>query len=71
MEPDRRLLLVHAHPDDETIGNGVTMAKYVAEGAAGDPRDVHAREEGEVLVPDLAHLAAEHDDRSASTASAS
>ncbi|MDX6236691.1 MAG: N-acetyl-D-myo-inositol-2-amino-2-deoxy-alpha-D-glucopyranoside deacetylase, partial [Kribbellaceae bacterium] len=27
--PDRRLLLVHAHPDDETINNGVTMARYV------------------------------------------
>ena len=31
--PDRRLMLVHAHPDDETINNGVTMARYVAEGA--------------------------------------
>lgn len=29
----RRLLLVHAHPDDESINNGATMAKYVAEGA--------------------------------------
>ncbi|WP_338420020.1 PIG-L family deacetylase [Raineyella fluvialis] len=28
----RRLMLVHAHPDDETLGNGATMAKYVAEG---------------------------------------
>ena len=27
-----RLLFVHAHPDDETIGNGVTMARHVAEG---------------------------------------
>jgi N-acetyl-1-D-myo-inositol-2-amino-2-deoxy-alpha-D-glucopyranoside deacetylase len=32
--PNRRLMLVHAHPDDETIGNGVTMARYVDEGAA-------------------------------------
>ena len=31
--PDRRLLLVHAHPDDETITTGATMAKYAAEGA--------------------------------------
>ena len=23
---DQRLLLVHAHPDDETIGQGATMA---------------------------------------------
>ena len=29
---DRRLLLVHAHPDDETIGTGATMAKYAARG---------------------------------------
>ncbi len=27
----RRLLLVHAHPDDESINNGVTMARYAAE----------------------------------------
>ncbi|MGH3366296.1 MAG: PIG-L family deacetylase, partial [Nocardioidaceae bacterium] len=32
--PDRRILLVHAHPDDETISNGVTMARYVHEGAS-------------------------------------
>jgi len=31
--PERRLLLVHAHPDDESIGTGATMAKYAAEGA--------------------------------------
>jgi N-acetyl-1-D-myo-inositol-2-amino-2-deoxy-alpha-D-glucopyranoside deacetylase len=31
--PDRRLLLVHAHPDDESINNGATMARYAAEGA--------------------------------------
>ncbi|HEX8861233.1 MAG TPA: N-acetyl-1-D-myo-inositol-2-amino-2-deoxy-alpha-D-glucopyranoside deacetylase, partial [Actinomycetes bacterium] len=30
---DRRLLLVHAHPDDESINNGATMARYVSEGA--------------------------------------
>ena len=31
--PDRRLLLVHAHPDDESIYTGATMARYAAEGA--------------------------------------
>jgi N-acetyl-1-D-myo-inositol-2-amino-2-deoxy-alpha-D-glucopyranoside deacetylase len=32
--PDgRRLLLVHAHPDDESIGTGATMARYAAQGA--------------------------------------
>lgn len=29
----RSLLLVHAHPDDESIFTGATMAKYAAEGA--------------------------------------
>lgn len=29
----RRLLLVHAHPDDESIWTGATMAKYAAQGA--------------------------------------
>ena len=29
---DKHLLLVHAHPDDESIGQGATMARYVAEG---------------------------------------
>jgi N-acetyl-1-D-myo-inositol-2-amino-2-deoxy-alpha-D-glucopyranoside deacetylase len=55
-------MLVHAHPDDETIGNGVTMAKYTSEGAAVTLVTCTLGEEGEVLVPDLAHLAAEHGD---------
>ena len=58
----RRLLLVHAHPDDESIGSGVTMAKYAAEGAAVTLVTCTRGEEGEVLVPSLSHLAAEHDD---------
>jgi LmbE family N-acetylglucosaminyl deacetylase len=28
----RSLLLVHAHPDDESIATGATMASYAAEG---------------------------------------
>ena len=28
-----RILLVHAHPDDETINNGATMALYASLGA--------------------------------------
>ncbi len=59
---DRRLMLVHAHPDDETIGNGVTMAKYAAEGAGVTLVTCTLGEEGEVLVPELEHLGAEHDD---------
>ncbi|MGH8774911.1 MAG: N-acetyl-1-D-myo-inositol-2-amino-2-deoxy-alpha-D-glucopyranoside deacetylase [Jiangellaceae bacterium] len=59
---DRRLLLVHAHPDDETINDGATMARYVAEGAQVTLVTCTLGEEGEVLVPELAHLAADQED---------
>jgi len=59
---DARLLIVHAHPDDESIGTGATMAKYVAEGASVTLVTCTLGEEGEVLIPELAHLAADHDD---------
>ena len=55
-------MLVHAHPDDETIGNGATMAKYVSEGAAVCLVTCTLGEEGEVLVQDLAHLGADEND---------
>lgn len=58
----RRLLLVHAHPDDETINNGATMARYVAEGARVTLVTCTAGEEGEVLLPGQQHLAADADD---------
>ena len=61
--PDRRMLLVHAHPDDETIGNGVTMAKYVDEGVHVTLLTCTLGEQGEVLVPELAYLAADQHDR--------
>lgn len=60
--PDRRLLLVHAHPDDESIGNGVTMARYVAEGAHVTLVTCTLGDLGEILVPELEHLAADRDD---------
>jgi N-acetyl-1-D-myo-inositol-2-amino-2-deoxy-alpha-D-glucopyranoside deacetylase len=59
---DQRLLLVHAHPDDESINNGATMARYAADGRGVTLVTCTLGEEGEVLVPDLAHLAAERDD---------
>ena len=62
LDSSRRLLLVHAHPDDESIGNGVTMAKYAAQGANVTLVTCTLGEEGEVLVPELAHLAADRDD---------
>ncbi len=60
--PEHRLLLVHAHPDDESIGNGATMARSVAEGRGVTLVTCTLGEEGEVLVPDLAHLAAHKED---------
>ena len=57
-----RLLFVHAHPDDETLTTGLTMASY-----ASHHHDVHLLtctlgEEGEVIPPALAHLGADRDD---------
>ncbi|MCU1593277.1 MAG: LmbE family protein [Frankiales bacterium] len=56
------LLLVHAHPDDEVLGTGATMAKYASEGVRVTLVTCTLGEEGEVLVPELAHLAADQDD---------
>ncbi|MFI6942151.1 N-acetyl-1-D-myo-inositol-2-amino-2-deoxy-alpha-D-glucopyranoside deacetylase [Streptomyces sp. NPDC050418] len=58
-DPARRrsLLLVHAHPDDESINNGTTMARYAAEGARVTLVTCTLGEEGEVIPDDLAHLA--------------
>ncbi|OII69377.1 N-acetyl-1-D-myo-inositol-2-amino-2-deoxy-alpha-D-glucopyranoside deacetylase [Streptomyces sp. CC77] len=61
--PARRLLLVHAHPDDESINNGATMAKYAAEGAQVTLVTCTQGEEGEVIPPALAHLAPDREDR--------
>ncbi|WP_241037115.1 N-acetyl-1-D-myo-inositol-2-amino-2-deoxy-alpha-D-glucopyranoside deacetylase [Blastococcus litoris] len=61
--PDRRMLLVHAHPDDETINNGATMARYVAEGAQVTLLTCTLGEEGEILVPELEQLAADQADQ--------
>jgi N-acetyl-1-D-myo-inositol-2-amino-2-deoxy-alpha-D-glucopyranoside deacetylase len=59
----KRLLLVHAHPDDETINNGVTMAKYAKDGAQVTLVTCTRGEEGEVLVAELANLASDKDDK--------
>jgi N-acetyl-1-D-myo-inositol-2-amino-2-deoxy-alpha-D-glucopyranoside deacetylase len=66
--PARRLLLVHAHPDDESINNGATMARY-ATGTAGPAERAHVTlvtctrgEEGEVIPAGLAHLAPGRED---------
>jgi N-acetyl-1-D-myo-inositol-2-amino-2-deoxy-alpha-D-glucopyranoside deacetylase len=57
----RRLLLVHAHPDDESIATGATMARYAAEGAGVTLVTCTLGELGEVIPPELAHLAADKD----------
>ena len=57
-----RALLVHAHPDDETINNGATMALYKKLGAEITLVTCTRGEEGEVLVPGLFHLAADQED---------
>jgi N-acetyl-1-D-myo-inositol-2-amino-2-deoxy-alpha-D-glucopyranoside deacetylase len=62
-EAGRRLLLVHAHPDDESIGTGATMAKYAAEGARVTLVTCTLGELGEIIPADLAHLAADREDR--------
>ena len=59
----RTVLLVHAHPDDETIGTGATMAKYAADGVNVVLVTCTLGEEGEVLVPALAGLAADKADQ--------
>ena len=60
---ERRILLVHAHPDDESITTGATMAKYVSEGAKVTLVTCTLGEEGEILVPGLSHLASDKDDK--------
>jgi N-acetyl-1-D-myo-inositol-2-amino-2-deoxy-alpha-D-glucopyranoside deacetylase len=59
---NKHLLLVHAHPDDESIGQGATMARYVAEGVGVTLVTCTGGEMGEILVPELEHMAADRDD---------
>ncbi|MGI8628023.1 MAG: N-acetyl-1-D-myo-inositol-2-amino-2-deoxy-alpha-D-glucopyranoside deacetylase [Geodermatophilaceae bacterium] len=61
--PRRRVLFLHAHPDDETITTGATMARYAAEGVGVTLLTCTLGEEGEVLVPELAGLAADQADQ--------
>jgi N-acetyl-1-D-myo-inositol-2-amino-2-deoxy-alpha-D-glucopyranoside deacetylase len=63
MSSERRLLLVHAHPDDESIYTGATMARYTAEGAQVTLVTCTLGELGEIIPPSLAYLAAEKEDR--------
>ncbi len=53
---ERSLLFVHAHPDDESIGTGATMARYAAEGARVTLVTCTLGELGEIIPPALRHL---------------
>jgi N-acetyl-1-D-myo-inositol-2-amino-2-deoxy-alpha-D-glucopyranoside deacetylase len=59
----RRILFVHAHPDDETVSTGATMARYAAEGAHVTLVTCTLGEEGLVYVPELAGIAAAEGDQ--------
>jgi len=58
-----RLLLVHAHPDDETINNGATMAMYASLGAHVTLVTCTRGEEGEILLDHISHFAAHQEDK--------
>jgi N-acetyl-1-D-myo-inositol-2-amino-2-deoxy-alpha-D-glucopyranoside deacetylase len=61
--PTRRLLLVHAHPDDEVTGTGSTMAHYARSGAQVTLVTCTLGEEGEIHLPALAQLEAAQADQ--------
>ena len=67
----RRMLLVHAHPDDESIGTGATMAKYAAEGAGVTLVTCTLGELGEIIPPGSRTWRPTPTEGSADTASAS
>jgi N-acetyl-1-D-myo-inositol-2-amino-2-deoxy-alpha-D-glucopyranoside deacetylase len=60
----RRLLLVHAHPDDETLATGGTMARCAAApDTAVTLVTCTLGEQGEIIPPELAQLAADAADQ--------
>ncbi|BBX68862.1 N-acetyl-1-D-myo-inositol-2-amino-2-deoxy-alpha-D-glucopyranoside deacetylase [Mycolicibacterium psychrotolerans] len=58
-----RLLFVHAHPDDETLTTGATIAHYCARGAQVQVLTCTLGEEGEVIGEDWAQLAVDGADQ--------
>ena len=58
-----RLLFVHAHPDDETLTTGATIAHYAARGADVRVLTCTLGEEGEVIGSQWAQLAADGADQ--------
>ena len=51
------IMFVHAHPDDETVSTGATMAHYATAGVPVTLVTCTLGEEGEIHVPELALLA--------------
>ncbi|OBG75887.1 N-acetyl-1-D-myo-inositol-2-amino-2-deoxy-alpha-D-glucopyranoside deacetylase [Mycobacterium sp. E2462] len=58
-----RLLFVHAHPDDESLGTGATIAHYAALGAQVRVVTCTLGEEGEVIGERWAQLAVDRADQ--------
>ena len=58
-----RLLFVHAHPDDESLSNGATIAHYTACGAQVSVVTCTLGEEGEVIGDRWAKLAVDDADQ--------
>jgi len=58
-----RLLLVHAHPDDESLWTGGTIARYAAAGVHVTLVTCTLGEEGEIIPPSLRELAADAADQ--------
>ncbi len=63
MQETPRLLFVHAHPDDESITNGATIAHYAARGARVHVVTCTLGEEGEVIGDRWAQLAVDQADQ--------
>ena len=58
-----RLLFVHAHPDDETLSNGATIARYTTAGAEVTVLTCTLGEEGEIIGDQWAKLGVDHADQ--------
>ena len=60
----KSILAFHAHPDDESVSTGVTLAKYAAEGhrvvvataTDGSAGEIHNYDNPEELFPKLAEM---------------
>jgi len=56
-----RVLFVHAHPDDETISTGGTLARLIDDGTAVTVLTCTRGECGEIVPPELQHLLGDGD----------